>query len=267
MAPKYVKAVKGMRIKIGERGLEASETYHRDDNGQGTAATLPTVGSSAFIDPLSGSTFPYCVCSEYEGEFPEGDDTAVTYRFQYTTQDRIYSKKDPLARQFRSGLDIVSKKAEAISATGISGYTYLSDGVNIENMEIHRRVFNCQFAIPVVVSSTQFNSWITSTVAACAGKINGSTFDGWEIGTVLFEGVTGGSRYSQTGAMEWAMDLNFTLKIIPEMKNVTGAGTYGTASQYTWQHTWRGDKPVANLGWDRIVPQLYATAEFSALRV
>ena len=248
--PKYVKAVKGWKFKLGEQGLAGTETYHRDDGNPTPGVTLPTVGSTPFVDPDSGSTFPYCICTSEEGEFPEGDDTAVTYRYEYTTLRNEF-KNDPAARKFNSNIEVVSKKANEISGSGVSGYTWFSDTANVENMEITKRVFNVQFAIPIIVSSANFNNWITGTVAQCAGKINGTTFDHWEIGTVLFDGISGGSRYDAFGNPQWAFDLNFTLKIIPDMKNVTAGGGLGTPSQYTWQHSLRGT--AFNHGWDKVM--------------
>ena len=96
--PKYVKAVKGWKFKLGEQGLAGTETYHRDDGNPTPGVTLPTVGSTPFVDPGSGSTFPYCICTSEEGEFPEGDDTAVTYRYEYTTLRNEF-KNDPAARK------------------------------------------------------------------------------------------------------------------------------------------------------------------------
>lgn len=265
MPNKYIKAVKGWKYRNGDGGLAGTEVYHQVPDAQPQpGVTLPTVGSTQFTDPVTGTTFPYCVCTGVEGDFPEGDDTAVTYRYEFTT-NRFQWGTDPDARRFASSIQVASRKPEP-SSSGLSGFTWKYDGDNIENLEIHKRVFNCQFAVPIIVSSAKFNSWITGTVAAAAGKINGASFDGWDLGTVYFEGISGGTKYDHNGNRRWAFDLNFTLKLIPDMKNVTAANTYGTAGQYTWQHSFRGG---ANDGWDKPIgpsgESLYATYDLNKL--
>lgn len=247
---KYKKASKGYRVRIAEDGISGVEVYHRYDGQPFASDTLPTIGSTCLIDPITGGSFTAAICTGLEADYPEGDDTAETLRYEFKTQRQSWiGSSDPASRKFNSGITIASKKPKKDSV-GAAAFEWLYDGVAIEDMEINKRIFTAQFTVPVIVSSAKYNSWMTATVAACAGKINGATFDGWDLGTVLFEGVTGGTKYDNNGNMMWAFDLNFTLMLIPDLQNVTGAGGLGTAGQYPWLHSFRGVLGTNN-GWDK----------------
>jgi len=261
MTTKYKKSVKGWRIRIAEDGgVSGSEVYHRDDIGPVAAATLPTIGSSKLVSQITGATFNNCICTGAEGEFPEGDDTSETIRYEFTTKKGggggWIGSTDRNMRKFNSGVDVVSRKAEG-------RFRWASDSTVIEDMDISKRVFNSQFTVPAIISSAAYNAYILGTVGVCAGCVNGSSFDGWPIGTVLFEGMTGGTKYDNNGTIQWAFDLNFSLKLIPAITDG------GIQSQNSWLYSYRGDLS-ADGGWDKPVDDvgsatLYATVNLNML--
>lgn len=251
MTAKYKKAVKGFRIRVTENGVSGSETYHRDDGGPVAGATLPTIGSTALVDVISGSTYANCKCTAYEADFPEGDETAASIKYEFVTKQTgggggWIGSTDSASRKFNAGISIVSRKAEG-------RFVWSSDGVACKDIDITKRVFNAQFTIPILISSASYNSYITSIVAACAGKINSSTFDGWPAGTVLFEGLSGGTKYNTAGNIQWAFDLNFSLKLISEI----------SGGLMSWNHDWRGDI-ATNGGWDIPIDVIGSAAIYSS---
>jgi hypothetical protein len=241
-------------------GIDGQRAYRRCDNVPDAGDTLPTLGTTPMVDQESGATYASCVPVAYELTYPEGDPTAATIRYTFSAGQMSGGgagvSNNPADRRIQTGVEIVSRKADGF-------WWWKSDAAAVKDMDISRHVFTASFTIPVVIANEDKAAYITSSIVPNAGKINGASFDGWPIGCVLFDGLTGGTRIDKDGDVEWAFDLNFQVKLIAD---VTVDGVVGKNS---WQHAFRGSAGVL---WD--IPNtspsgsgdmLYTTVDLNAL--
>lgn len=241
--------------------ITGERLFHRDDSGGSVAAAdLPAPGGTAakdlFKDP-SGSTVSGCYCREKVFVFLGGGSAAYGWLFKYSTRDSSMQgdsgggesvSTDSDTRRFDVGGEMVS-----LSTPG-SDWLWKSDDAAVDQ-PVYRRVVNGRFTIPKPDMSESAKNTFLGLVKAQAGTINAASFEGFNIGEVLFAGISGGTYYDEEGNLRWSFDMQFEFRCIPGITN--------NDWQYILRDNGEWDRPY----WDNSGADvfLYSTSDFSAL--
>ena len=110
------------------------------------------------------------------------------------------------------------------------------------------------------------------TVMRLTGRVNRSSFHGWEAGEVLFLGASQGAAYRNRGG-KWLVDVTYRFAIAPN-ENAPSLGGYSFAGRVEgWDHRWAiwGRNVAAGTPGNRVrgiyLTRLYPRADFGPLKV
>lgn len=251
MAAMYKETQDGYFFEKTEGHIIGQRTYVRDDdNGTVAAAALPAVGSSTFYDHIDDTAIATCICRKKRFTWIGGQ---RAYVFTYSTVSATSSPGREVSTDTSSSRFDVRINTEPIDPfSNDTTYAWESDDEPCRQ-PIYVNSGLIEFTVPKEVAD---GSWAAykATVVGLIGKTNAAAYKDFGIGTVRFDGMTGGDTLDETGTRVWRVDLRFSVKIVPGI------------STNTWNYTLRGDGT-----WDR--PHisgspdvfLYTSGDFSTL--
>ena len=251
MTELYKRQTRFYEFNVTADEITGKEVYIRHDDAAGgiAYASLPLVGTTPILDP-SGSAVGTCLCRSRRATYEGGDVNSVKWEFTYATgknsppSDNI--EEDKAARRYDLGT-----QTTAIDKANPSE-------VGPRNQRVVKLNAAGTFSIPTGdMAGTRKDSFIT-LVESMAGKINHSAFEGHRQGSVMFEGVSGGTKYNSNGQLRWLFEMRFTFKILQGAIN-----TGGNVASMDWNYDLNTDGKwelikVDGTGW-------YGTADFSSL--
>jgi len=114
----------------------------------------------------------------------------------------------------------------------------------------------------ILTSESAKDKWISDKLIAYGGTINDREFEGFRIGSVLFNGVSGGTQADLDGDQVWVFDCEFLYRIIRaggKYTQIDGKGPFYPADyngsaivKDDWLYVWRKDASASGQGaWDK----------------
>lgn len=240
----WARLAKGYQYHAGQGGVTGQEQYAVEASG---ASNLPVIGTTPMLDP-AGNPISGCLCRSIDSDFPEGDDAtrSVTCRFSAfpQTMDSDASGSGPGSTDPNSRKINTSIESKSMDTTTCK---WAYDGRAAGKVTIGVVLFKATYSVPKVMTLTQWPAFNTKFLTA-VGKVNNAPFDikyaNWRKGSVYFSGISGGTRYEQNGIEQWAFDMNFSIKLLPD--TVFGDG----AHENDWLRIKVVDKVAGQPDWD-----------------
>ena len=241
---KFVRTMAGYDLKRTEDGVSGREIYVRADDIASAVdeSALPQVGITLMVDH-DDRQIAKCVCRDISDSFPSGSDkSSIVRTFTFNTSKKGSS---PGATIPDTGQTAISTGTEIVSTDGGESY-WVGQGVKIDKVKSAKLTFTGTIAVPMEVRYDAFDAYMEKQVLVAAGRVNGSKMnrDGmrsFPIGSILFLGISGGTKTDKAGVVKWAFNLNFAFRIIP--------GLVDTATPVgPWNYSWNAKSKPA--GWD-----------------
>jgi len=223
---------------------------------------LPEIGTTE----LSGD-FSNCLCRKLRGGKYWYDRTHGLDREKITASFATVEVNVAGTRIFDEDSRRYDLGGEILSIPNASkGWTWALQGTAV----------NQPLSLSNVMGTLTIQKKITSDatkatyIALCeerAGTINAAEFEDHRAGSVLFNGIAGGTQYDEEGDKYWLFDLTFTFRIIRAMGGTDYANNPITEND--WLYVWNKDVSGSQGGWDK--PQLgnneylYDTSNFNEL--
>lgn len=267
MAAAYKRKADGYQYEKTATAITGTEVYIRHDAAAGAVpfASLPIIDTTVFTDP-DGTAVANCKCQKILGKYIEADPNTIEYEFQFTTSGTGGASAgdpgadvntDPATRRYVMGGESVT-----IDNPDNNGWWWALAPQNPIRQPISKVVVTGSFSIPKgpLTAAQDLTFW--GVCIGLIGKINLAAFDGrFRKGSVLFEGIEGGSVYNN-GVLNYQYNMNFSYRIINDLD---AAGV--PIAEDDWNYLWREDLA----GWDRpsdspgINNMIYTSGDFATL--
>lgn len=265
----WARLTKGYKYHAGEDAITGQEQFAVEASG---ASSLPTVGVTPMKDP-AGNTIASCLCRSIDSDYPEGDDATRSVICQFSTMSISQPGGDspgssnPESRKLNTTVECYSKD--------FTDWKWETGNASAGKQTVRIRAFKGSLSIPRVFEDEGNETHLSADekwkaflvkVIATAGKINDNWFEGWRTGSVLFLGISGGTRYDNEGKKSWAVDMNFEIKALPD----TAFGTLPPEQRNDdWLRMLRKDGTAGAPEWDKLKDllgqYLYQHADFQTL--
>jgi len=256
----YKELVEDYRLIETSDKTTGTRAYYKDSSG---TARLPLVGdewsstkrnvlcrrrshTKFFPDPNDRSTWIEKIVCEFSSS-PLGAET------RDTAPDAVEN------RRFQLGAEIQSIDEPS------NWYWWENAGVTPKTDKVDQPMFlsNVMGTFTrqrVLTSDSQKDKWVQEKLEGQAGTINDREWEGFRRGSVLFNGISGGTQVDVDGNRVWVFECEFTFRIIRsggEFVTENGkkypADYSGAAiKEYDWLYVWRKNASSSGKGaWDR----------------
>lgn len=238
----------GYSYRTSETETVGVRYYETDATG---SDSLPTIGVTGF--PTSGGgTLSGVVCRSLEEIYRGSGAQVTTWKAVFRTADIESGGGEEITTQSSSRrFSVGGEIASIIDAS--DSWVWESDGDPVDQ-KMGKHIVTISFTVPKLdMTAAENTSWL-SGLSSYVGRINNASFEGFNSGCVLFEGVTGGSFYNEDGDLRFSYEMNFLVRIVP-----------GQATD-SWQYLFRDNTGYFDLPTDDTgTARLYSTANFGAL--
>jgi len=258
----YVRLPRGYDYSVLETEVKGQEVYMRHDSGTGAvpAASLPIVGTTAMKD-AEGNAIASCLCRSSSTKYIDDDVSSpqITYFFSTKKGSDAGSDLPPKGTwRMDAGVETVGIGMGKLKEPTL---TFKQDSNSFvgESVTITIPVFS--FTLPNKITS-DVSTYMTQLIA-CLGKINSDVMNSqalasFQVGSILFNSVSGGTSFNALGALMWTFECHFSVRVIPDY---TPSGS--EAKNGTWNAMW----DPKNLRWDVVTNsgadtfRIYSTAD------
>jgi hypothetical protein len=220
--PKYIRQLSGYQYDSSEDGATGQEVYVRADDSANAVdeATLPVIGVTGMLN-RDGITVASCLCRSFKVRYPSPCDIStaeITYSFSTSKQNaqgdpgkNIPGTETANQRRFTLGTEVVSSEE-----TG--GYWYSNSGARPKGVMGHLTVTGTA-SVPIEVRENLVDAYIAKALRS-AGKINLAAINkiglrSYPVGSILFTGLTGGTKKGVNAEIKYEFEINFAIRIIP----------------------------------------------------
>lgn len=222
-------------------GIDGKEIYiqHDDDAAAVPFASLPVIGSTILTD-INGSQVGSCLCRTVRAYFDSGDPNTKKYEFGFSSS--AYNPPaqnidtDKAMRRYDCGTE--TETVESYSGTASPG---------MKGKLMHVIIPTGTLTIPKGELTAAENATFISLVESSVGKVNAAAFENHRVGSVLFEGISGGTKYTTGGALRYAYEMRFSFRIVPN-----------TATNCDWNYILKDDLTFSSVA-------IYTTTDFASL--
>lgn len=235
-------------FEVTETGITGQRTFLESTNGAVT--TLPAIGD-AMKDP-DDNDVSACQLRSIRTVFHDGHGSSRKLVFSYSTAAGASAggsrvPRNAADRQFYGGSEVIS-----VDGVGFEWYG-TTDTVSTP---VFKRLATGSFTVPKIgMDATAKGTWFTSHFIDKVGCINSVAFEGFRIGSVLFDSISGGNATDDSGAEVWNFTCNFLWRLIKD----------GSITQDDWQYILDADTGLWKKPKDSAGNLLYQTKAFAAM--
>lgn len=265
----YKEIVEDYRFELTTNSQSGSRSFYKQADG---TASLPELGDEF------NSTYKECLARRIVAKkfFPDPDDRTKWIEkndVEYTTRGNSdVLVIDPDERRYQLGTEVITVDTPPnwkweLKKDDLTQPLYLT---NIVGSFTRQRELN---------STSAKESWLTDKVEGLSGCINDAKFEGHRIGSVLFDGVSGGTQYDKDGTLVWVFEMQFTYRLIrsgpssaPDKKGNVYPINYNGVNiiKDDWLYLWNKKASASGHGaWDKPIDLddrfLYSKVNFNDL--
>ena len=264
----YKELVEEWRLDEGDSSITGTRAFYKYSGG---TASLPSIGDSF------STTYQNCILRNINHTkfFPDPDDRSewieklvCNYSTQPLRSETI--SPDEEERRYRLG-------TEVITIDEPSNWKWSLKGSKCDQPLYVSNVVGSYTRQKLLTSDAAKETWLRDVVEGLSGTINAAAYEGHRIGSLLFEGVSGGTQYDENGDKVWLFEVTFTYRLIRG-----GPGSFDGSLWYVhdyngakitqddWLYLWNRNASASGEGaWDKPVDEdgngLYQKTNFNLI--